>query len=64
MKNDDVMIEIRISLSRDGTIGFGRNRPSGAVNAEKALVIGMLDVAKSMVLSEMKPGKASEANHE
>lgn len=60
MKNTDVMVEMQIQLARDGTISMARHFPSGPVSAYKILELGMLDVAKVMVSSELKPEPAKD----
>lgn len=60
MKHDDVMIEIHLMLQRDGTFemrkSFPRNEP---IAAHKVLELGMLDVARDMILAEFRPGRAT-----
>lgn len=60
MKNTDVMVELQIQLTRDGTVGMARLHPSGPIAAYKILEFGMLDVAKVMLASELKPGPEKE----
>ena len=60
MKDKDVMVELQIQLARDGTVSMARRFPSGPVSAYKLLEFGMLDIAKTMVASELKPGPAKE----
>jgi hypothetical protein len=57
MTDKDLIIEILVTIQRDGTISLHRKH-SEPVAAHKAVEIGMLDVAKSIILSEFKRGTA------
>ena len=58
MTDKDLIIEILVTIQRDGTISLHRKH-SEPVAAHKAVEIGMLDVAKSIILSEFKRGTAN-----
>ena len=55
----DVMIEIRVYLKRDGTLGIDRNFPSNdPIICDRIISLGMLETAKSMIVRELKDGEA------
>lgn len=56
MNPKDIMVDLRVYLQRDGTISLTRDFPNGNVASDKIVAMGMLEAAKGMVFSEMKPG--------
>lgn len=55
----DVMIELRVYLKRDGTLSLDRNFPSNdPITFDSIISLGMLEVAKSMIVSDFKDGEA------
>lgn len=58
MKPTDIMVDLRVYLQRDGTISLNRNFPNGNVALDEIVAMGMLETAKGMVFSEMRPGPA------
>jgi hypothetical protein len=56
----DIMFEIHITMQRDGTVRMDRYTPTETIAADKAVALGMLDIAKSMVVSELLPGPAPD----
>ena len=58
MSEKEVMFEVNIWLFRDGTVRMERK---GNVAVDKVIALGMLDVAKAMVIDELKPGLNPDA---
>jgi len=56
----DIMFEIQIKMQRDSTLRMERHTPTEPIAGDKALALGMLDIAKSMVVSELLPGPAPD----
>jgi hypothetical protein len=55
MSDDDIMFEIVITLARGGRVAMRRDTPSGGIFSDKVIALGLLEVAKAMVASELKP---------
>jgi hypothetical protein len=41
MKNTDIMVKLRIQLTRDGTVGMSRIHPSGPITAHNPFPVSM-----------------------
>jgi hypothetical protein len=55
----DVMIDIRVYLKRDGTLGLDRQFPSDdPIVSDRIISLGMLETAKSMIAREFRDGEA------
>lgn len=51
MTNEDVLIEIKVSLRRDGRVTLDTDQPNGTQDYCTLIIIGALEAAKSMLLS-------------
>ena len=58
MTDKDIMLEMHIFIRRDGTVGLQRNDPQGQVTASVVMALGMLEVAKTILITDLKPGEA------
>ena len=56
MTDDDIMFEIVISITRAGLVKMCRDTPNGVIFSDKVVALGMLEVAKSMVICELESG--------